>query len=225
LRTPRFRKGARRPATSSFRIICIELWRSDARFVTHRDFGDARDDEAKLIAEFFKRVDRYVPQLVSWNGGGFDLPVLHYRGLIHGVTAKQYWDLGEDNRDFKWNNYINRYHMRHTDLMDLLAMYQPRASAPLDAMARLAGFAGKLAMDGAQVWPAFQSGRINEIRAYCETDVVNTYLLYCRFQKLRGILDGDAYSAELKVVHDVLAAAPGTHWREYLDAWPSDSGQ
>jgi predicted PolB exonuclease-like 3'-5' exonuclease len=51
---------------------------------------------------------------VSWNGGGFDLPVLHYRGLIHGVAAPRYWDMGEgdyrDSRDFKWNNYISRYH-------------------------------------------------------------------------------------------------------------------
>jgi hypothetical protein len=80
---------------------------------------------------------------VSWNGGGFDLPVLHYRGLIHGVTAPRYWDMGEgdyrDSRDFKWNNYISRYHMRHLDLMDLLAMYQPRGSAPLDQLARLMG--------------------------------------------------------------------------------------
>jgi predicted PolB exonuclease-like 3'-5' exonuclease len=50
---------------------------------------------------------------VSWNGGGFDLPVLHYRGLMHGVAAPRYWDMGEgdyDSRDFKWNNYISRYH-------------------------------------------------------------------------------------------------------------------
>ena len=41
-------------------------------------------------------------------------------------------------------------------------------------------------MDGGQVWTAFQEGRIEEIRNYCETDVVNTYLLYCRFQMMRG---------------------------------------
>jgi len=55
-------------------------------------------------------IDKYTPQLVSWNGGGFDLPVLHYRGLIHGVQCARYWDMGEDDREFKWNNYISRYH-------------------------------------------------------------------------------------------------------------------
>jgi len=56
------------------------------------------------------------------------------------VVADKYWDLGDDDREFKWNNYISRYHMRHLDLMDLLAMYQPRNNAPLDAMAKLCGF-------------------------------------------------------------------------------------
>ncbi|MEY3765378.1 MAG: hypothetical protein RLZ03_337, partial [Pseudomonadota bacterium] len=89
--------------------------------------------EGSMIQSFFHSLDKHVPQLVSWNGGGFDLPVLHYRGLQHGVVADKYWDLGEDDRDFKWNNYISRYHHRHLDLMDLLALYQSRANAPLDA--------------------------------------------------------------------------------------------
>lgn len=221
----------RREATGSdflahhlHRIVAIGCAFRDAQGFRVRCLGNASDDEPRLIAEFFKRVDRYVPQLVSWNGGGFDLPVLHYRALIHGVAASQYWDLGDEHRDFKYNNYINRYHTRHLDLMDVLAMYQPRASAPLDAMARLAGLPGKLGMDGAQVWPAFQSGRIDEIRAYCETDVVNTYLLYCRFQKMRGQFSDSAYAVEVGAVRETLAAAPGAHWREYLDAWPADSG-
>jgi predicted PolB exonuclease-like 3'-5' exonuclease len=132
---------------------------------------------------------KHVPQLVSWNGGGFDLPVLHYRGLRHGVEASKYWDMGEDDREYKWNNYISRYHMRHLDLMDLLAMYQPKNNAPLDAMAKLCGFPGKLGMDGSQVYPAFLQGKIEDIRRYCETDVMNTYLLYCRFQKMRGLTE------------------------------------
>ena len=109
-----------------------------------RSLGDIDDGEAKLVADFFKIVERYTPQLVSWNGGGFDLPVLHYRALVHGIAASRYWDIGEDDRDFKCNNYIGRYHTRHLDLMDVLAMYQPRAAAPLDALAKLCGFPGKL---------------------------------------------------------------------------------
>jgi predicted PolB exonuclease-like 3'-5' exonuclease len=104
--------------------------------------------------------------------------------------------------------------------MDLLAMYQPRASAPLDELAKLAGFAGKLGMDGSRVWEAYVDGRIESIRSYCETDVVNTYLLFNRFQKMRGALSAEQSAAEERRVRDALAAHSAPHWREYLAAWP-----
>ena len=182
--------------------------------------GKPEDAEATLIQRFFDGIERYTPQLVSWNGGGFDLPVLHYRALVHGVTAGRYWDMGEDDRDFKWNNYISRYHMRHLDLMDLLAMFQPRATAALDQMAQLCGFPGKLGMDGSKVWDAFLAGDIGGIRDYCETDVLNTYLVFMRFQLLRGVVNKAGYDAEMKVVRDFLAAnAAAEHWQKFAGEW------
>lgn len=181
--------------------------------------ADGHSQESKIIQTFFNTVEKHVPQLVSWNGGGFDLPVLHYRGLRHGVVASKYWDLGEDDREFKWNNYIGRYHLRHLDLMDLLAMYQPRANAPLDAMAKLCGFPGKLGMDGSAVFSAYCAGQLEDIRRYCETDVMNTYLLYCRFQKMRGGFTESEYEREIEFVKGTLAGIGEPHWAEYLQAW------
>ncbi len=179
--------------------------------------------EGEIIQRFFNGIEKYTPQLVSWNGGGFDLPVLHYRGLMHGVRAARYWDMGEgdyrDSRDFKFNNYISRYHTRHLDLMDLLALYQPRANVPLDELARLAGLPGKLGMDGGAVWGAWCEGRIGEIRDYCETDVVNTYLVYLRFQQMRGAIDDEGRRQEEAFVREQLAATGAPHWREFLAAW------
>ena len=179
-----------------------------------------QSQECNVIQSFFRMIERHTPQLVSWNGGGFDLPVLHYRGLRHGVVAGKYWDMGEDDREYKWNNYIGRYHLRHLDLMDLLSMYQPRGAAPLDAMARLCGFPGKLGMDGSQVYPAYLEGRTEEIRRYCETDVMNTYLMYCRFQKMRAGFSEAEYEGEIELVRESLARIDEPHWREYLAAWP-----
>jgi predicted PolB exonuclease-like 3'-5' exonuclease len=178
-------------------------------------------DEAQIIQRFFDGIEKYTPQIISWNGGGFDLPVLHYRGMRHKVAAPRYWDMGEDDRDFKWNNYISRYHTRHLDLMDLLAMYQPRASIGLDDFAKLLGFPGKMGMDGSQVWTAYQAGRITEIRDYCETDVVNTHLVYLRFQLMRGHLNPAEYAREIALVRDTLAASDAPHWRQFLEAWPA----
>ncbi len=181
--------------------------------------GDPQDAEKTLIQRFFDGIEKYSPQLVSWNGSGFDLPVLNYRGLRNGVHAGRFWDMGEDDREFKWNNYISRYHTRHLDLMDLLAMYQPRASAPLDEMSQLLGFPGKIGMSGGKVWEKFQAGQIDAIRAYCETDVVNTYLVYVRFQLMRGVYDASRYGKECALVRSTLQQSGAPHWREFLDAW------
>lgn len=206
------------------RVVAISCLFRDAEGVRVRSLGGLQDDEARLIHDFFRIIDRYTPQIVSWNGSGFDLPVLHYRALIHGVTASRYWELGEEDRDFKWNNYISRYHTRHLDLMDLLALYSGRANAPLDELAKLCGFPGKLGMDGSQVWPQFQAGKLAQIRAYCETDVVNTYLMFLRFNLLRGHTTADQYRQEASLVRAALQAqAELPHWAEYLAAWPADA--
>ena len=206
------------------RVVAISCILRDAQHFRVFSLAEPDANEGEIIQRFFDGVERYTPQIVSWNGGGFDLPVLHYRGMLHGVSAPRYWDQGEgdyhDSRDFKWNNYISRYHNRHLDLMDLLAMYQPRANAPLDDLAKLMGYPGKLGMDGSAVWQAWQEGRIAEIRDYCETDVVNTYLVYLRFERLRGHLDAQAWADEVAVVRDTLGRLDAAHWQQFLAAWP-----
>ena len=181
--------------------------------------GSAADGERDLIQRFFDGIEKFTPQLVSWNGGGFDLPVLHYRALIHGIAGCCYWDTGDGNKDFRFNNYLSRFHARHTDLMDVLAGYQNRAWAPLDEIAQLCGLPGKLGMDGSQVYGAFKRGEIGAIRDYCETDVANTYLLYLRFQLIRGMLDPPAYEREVGVVRQFLAEQSSRHWTEFAEAW------
>ena len=194
------------------------VFRDDKGFRV-RCLGQADDTEPVLLSSFFKTIERYTPKLISWNGSGFDLPVLHYRTLIHGIAAPRYWDMGEDDKDFRYNNYLSRYHTRHLDLMDVLAKYNGRGNAPLDDLAKLCGFPGKLGMDGSQVWDAWSNGRASEVRAYCETDVVNTWLVYCRFRLIRGELDQIAYQAEVDLVRSTLQASAEPHWAEYLAAW------
>ena len=198
-------------------IGCVFRHRDEVKV---RCLGEPGDGEAKLINDFFRTIERYTPQLISWNGSGFDLPVLHYRALIHGIQAPRYWENGDNDRDFRYNNYLSRYHSRHLDLMDVLAGYSGRANAPLDELARLCGLPGKLGMDGSQVWPAWQRGEIGRIRDYCETDVANTWLLFCRFRLLNGQLDAEGYEAELNLFRERIGSLPGQHWVDYLAGWP-----
>ena len=205
------------------RIVTISCVMRDDEGFKVWSLSEPKLSEGEIVQRFFNGIEKYTPQIVSWNGSGFDLPVLHYRGLIHKVDAARYWDQGEgdyrDSRDFKWNNYISRYHSRHLDLMDVLAAYSGRANAPLDDLAKLMGFPGKLGMDGSAVWSQWQAGEIDAIRDYCETDVVNTYLVFLRFQKMRGIMNITEYEAEIELVKSSLAALKLPHWEEFLAAW------
>ena len=181
--------------------------------------GDVESDERDLIQRFYSGIERYTPRLVSWNGGGFDLPVIHYRSLLYNIDASHYWETGQNDTSFRYNNYLSRYHERHTDLMDVLAAYQPRANAPLDEIATLCGFPGKMGMSGAKVWDSYQAGHIEEIRDYCETDVLNTYLVYLNYERNRGNFDQAGYEAECARVREELKASEKPHLLEFEAAW------
>lgn len=201
------------------RVVAIAAVLRSGERVKVWSLGEEDSSEQELVQRFFDGLDRYTPTLVSWNGSGFDLPVLHYRALLHGVSAPRYWETGDDDTSFRWNNYISRFHYRHTDLMDVLAGYQPRAIASLEQVATLLGLPGKMGMSGAKVWESFQAGDLAGIRNYCETDVLNTYLVYLRFDLMRGRLTPRVYEQELQLVRDTLARQGKPHLDEFLAAW------
>jgi 3'-5' exonuclease len=192
----------------------------------HRDslkvwsLGDAASSERELLERFFEGIERFTPDLVSWNGGGFDLPVMHYRCMLHGVRAARYWEHGEEDNSFRYNNYLSRFHWRHLDLMDVISGFQARGRASLADMASLLGFPGKLGFSGAEVWGAWQAGNIEGIRRYCETDVLNTYLVLLAFERMRGKLETPEWEAECARVRELLAASGEPHHREFLEQWP-----
>jgi 3'-5' exonuclease len=181
--------------------------------------GDPSSTEAELIERFYDGIEKFTPDLVSWNGSGFDLPVLHYRALRAGIQATRYWQTGDDDSAFRYNNYLSRFHWRHTDLMDVLSGFQSRARVSLENAACLLGLPGKLGFSGAQVWGEWLAGDLVRIRRYCETDVLNTYLVYLRFDLMRGRLTPEHYAEELERVRAVLRAGKEPHFAEFLHAW------
>ena len=202
------------------RVIVISCVLRHGDEVRVFSIGEPDATEEIAIQRFFEGINKYVPQIVSWNGRNFDLPVLVARGLINGVAAACFWDTGQDNKDAKWANYINRFHDRHLDLMDVLSLYGARGS-PLDELARLSGFPGKLGVGGASVWDSYRRGAIGAIRDYCETDCANTYLLYLRFQLMRCALSREQYDRELELLRAFLIRQNLPHWGEFLSLWKS----
>ena len=201
-------------------ISCVLRSRESFRVWSLGDIGESEDD---LVRRFFDGIERYSPELVSWNGAGFDLPVLHYRALKAGIAAPRYWETGEHDQSFRYNNYLSRYHWRHLDLMDVLSGFSPRARASLSDIAALLGLPGKLGFSGDKVWDTYSAGDLAGIRRYCETDVLNTYLIYLRFDLLRGRRSQAEYDAEVMHVRNWVAESSEPHWQEFTRVWSTAS--
>lgn len=201
------------------RIVAISVVLRSADELRVWSLGTPDSDEKELVQRFFEGVERFQPTLVSWNGSGFDLPVLHYRALLHGIAARTYWDTGHFDRERRWDNYISRYQFAHIDLMDVLSGYQPRAAAKLDEIAVLLGLPGKMGQSGADVTDQWLAGEVEAIRNYCETDVVNTYLIYLQFERMRGRLTETQWQVERQRLRDYLANSGRAHLEAYSEAW------
>jgi predicted PolB exonuclease-like 3'-5' exonuclease len=140
--------------------------------------------EKELITAFVDKLDTLRPQLISFNGNAFDLPVLRYRAMIAEVSAPA----------LSKRAYFHRYTSDSLDLCDVLGSFNPGSRVKLDALARILGFAGKPAdLDGSQVEEYFNAGRITDIASYCESDVINTYRIWLRYELFRGALTPEGY--------------------------------
>jgi predicted PolB exonuclease-like 3'-5' exonuclease len=142
--------------------------------------------EAEIIAAFVGRIAELRPQLVSYNGHSFDLPVLRYRAMLHAIAAP---GLGR-------RPYFARFTDDALDLCDALSSFDARSKVGLDALSRFLGLAGKPeGMEGAQVAEMVKAGRIEAVARYCETDVVNTYRIWLRYELFRGALSEPEFRA------------------------------
>jgi len=195
------------------KIVAISVLYKNNDKLSLLSLGEEDSKESDLLKLFFGAIDKYHPQLVSWNGKGFDAPVMHYRALLHGISSIKYWDKGEDDRDFKWNNYLNRYHDRHLDLMDVLSGFKKPAS--LTDIAQLIGAPGKYGIDGSKVADYYLENDIKKIRDYCETDVLNTYLVYLRYQLISNSITSETYNDLIKEIFSLLDESDKKHWKEF----------
>ena len=179
--------------------------------------GDKKSDERELLEGFFQLIERRAPQLVSFNGRGFDVPVLKYRAMAHGLSCPRWFSQGD-----RWNNYDARYSTDyHLDLLELLSDYGASARCSMDEVAAAFDLPGKLETAGDDVRALFEAGRIEDIRNYCETDVCTTLLIFLRQQRFTGALTEGAYARAILGLRNYLEAEAEArpHLAEYLQAW------
>ena len=210
--------GSGFPKHPLHRIACIgalvakredDGWRVSALGAPHIE----ERPEPELIKSFVDRIDQLKPQLITFNGNGFDLPVLRYRALINRVSAP----------GLHARAYFNRYSSDAVDLCDVLGSFGASGKMKLDEISRILGLAGKPdGIDGGKVEAMIAAGKIDEVARYCETDVVNTYRLWLIYELFRGAMTPEQLAWSERQLRDyVRQSKPGNpHLQAAMDLLP-----
>lgn len=190
------REVERLPAPPHHRVVVIGALLFDDKYAVQRIgvIGEGKD-EPGILVDFARYLEKHRPDLVTFNGRGFDLPVIAARCLRHGVRLRHYYR----SRDVRYRFSPDG----HLDLMDYLADFGAAKPTRLDIVAKLCGMPGKVGVDGKDVGPLVHAGRLQEVRDYCLCDVAQTAGVFLRTQLVRGELDEDAY---LQAMRGLIAA-------------------
>lgn len=179
---------------------------------------DELSTEVPLLEAFWQMLGAGTPVVVTWNGRGFDVPVLLHRSFLHGVPARAWFECGGINR---YRNYGYRYGDRHIDLMDVMADYGAVRSYGLNLTAEIAGLPGKIGGHGSEVAAMYARGEIGKIRAYCECDCLNLFGVFLRWSVLTGRIDPRGFATSLSYFRDFVdeQSSSKEHVKMFRDAW------
>lgn len=207
------------------RIVCISaLYIRDGQLSLFSLSAD-RFSEEEILTKFFRAFSDVssLPQLVSWNGSGFDIPVLIYRAMQYDLSAPWLFEEGDRITAMRYDNYVNRFHSRHLDLMDRFSQYGASRREAMDVVASLYGLPGKTHVDGSMVGDLVAQQDWHTLSIYCESDVLNTWLIYLRWLRLTGILAPSDFAQWQQRTQEYLTqktAADGTpRHQAFLEDW------
>lgn len=183
-----------------------------------RSGGNIDSSEKDLIDGFFSYIAKYKPKLVSYNGRNFDFPVLQYRALKYNTNSFGIYQLGD-----KWNSYMQRYSSDwHCDLIEVLSNFGASTKVSMNELCAILNIPGKIDVDGLAVYRLYQDDKVNEIRDYCETDVLNTYLIYLRYALHMGIMNKPSYNSAITQVEEFLTSMKEySHYDLFLQKYNS----
>ncbi len=156
-------------------------------------------NEEEMIKNFLDFIDKKQPKLVSFNGRAFDMPMLMIRAMKYNLSCLAYFE--KENRELnknKWDNYRSRYSDRfHVDLMDHIGEFGAIRGLKLDLLCKMVGLPGKYDVHGDEVTELYYNNEIEKIKEYCESDVLNTYWLYLKYELLKGMISKEDYMDNL----------------------------
>ncbi len=179
-------EAERLPAPPHHKVVVVgALWLDEAHVSKKLGVFGENKEENEILSDFAKFIEERRPTLVTWNGRGFDMPVIATRCLRHGVPLRHYYG----SRDMRYRFSPEG----HLDLMDYIADFGAAKPAKLDIVARLVGMTGKVGVAGKDVGPMVHAGKIQEVRDYCLCDVIQTAAIFLRIELVRGELDRAGY--------------------------------
>lgn len=212
------RDASRYPQLPWHRIVCACVTELDpaSGTVTMHALGSEGADERAVIGAFFGRFDGGgpLPRLVSWNGSGFDLPVLRYRAMKHGIVAKGFH--AEAAR------YAERREASHVDVMDVLSGYGASARQGLGTISELLGLPGKGFLDK-EVYEHWLSGEQARVVEYCKLDTLETMLVFLAWTVHTGVLERSELDRWVERIRALVATQTYPAWSivaEAVRAWP-----
>ncbi|WP_180381748.1 3'-5' exonuclease [Campylobacter lanienae] len=166
----------------------------------------AGSSEKEKISEFIKFINDYNPRLISYNGRGFDLPMLMIRAMRYNLDASEYFNTNDRvNGKDKWCNYRSRYDgIFHLDLLDHISDFKAVSGLKLDLLCSSLNLPGKYDVCGDEVMSLYYNNKQDKIDEYCESDVLNTYWLFLKYELLRGKLNIDDYMDYLNLMSEYL---------------------
>jgi 3'-5' exonuclease len=214
--------GSGFPKHPLHKIVCIgalvaektdEGWRIEALGAPY--LGERSEPE--LIRSFIEKIDQLRPQLITFNGHSFDLPVLRYRAMVNRVPGG----------GLQTRQYFHRYTEDALDLCDVFGSYRPGISVKLDQICKIMGLSGKpKGIDGSQVDEMVSSGRIQEVAQYCETDVLNTYRLWLIYEMFRETITVDQFNFSESQAREFIQArkSENQHLMQTMGLTPTEAG-
>jgi predicted PolB exonuclease-like 3'-5' exonuclease len=191
----------RLPAPPHHQVVVIgALWFDPSYELRKIGVVGEGKDERGILLDFANLMNERRPCLVTYNGRGFDLPVIATRCLRHGIPLVHYYR----SRDVRYRFSPDG----HLDLMDYVADFGAAKPSRLDIIAKLCGLPGKVGVEGKNVGPMVHAGKLAEVRSYCLCDVVQTAGVFLRVQLLRGELAPQPYREAMQGLVAAIRADP-----------------
>jgi hypothetical protein len=185
-----------------WQIVCVgvALVEADGALAKWAIIEDGATDEPTIlrstVSAITGRCARGGCAITGWNTRGYDMPVIAARCLRHGIPFHWYYGDNNARRRHKHND--------HLDLKDYLSDYGGAWSYGLNIAAKMIGMPGKMETSGNDVAGLFDAGKLDVVRAYCLTDVIQTVAVLQRVLYIRGTISHDQYACAAHSTLDVI---------------------